>query len=370
MCFHPERYDPPLDVMTRVTAWLAGAAAGEASPVDEPVSGVVPEVRDDADIDVGGVVIRETPLIRTTPGGRMFGVLAEPPRDASSTKAAPLVAVFLNSGAVRRIGPNRIWVEAARRWAAHGIPTLRIDVDGIGDSDGDARRYIHVGQFYRQEINDEVGAFLDALEARGLGSRFVLIGLCSGAYWAFHRAAIDTRVTAVFLLNPRALSWDSEFERRREARKLEQLLEPGTWRRILRRQSPRPSSRALRQAIGSGLRLGAASLSERIRDRRRGDSHEDRVAATLDRLRANDARVLLAFSDDEPLEEELKDHGIMRRASSWPNLTLARLPGRDHTLRPIVAQRAAKELLDRALEETVARTTGGASGHTETPRHV
>ena len=49
--------------------------------------------------------------------------------------------MLLNSGAVRRIGPQRMWVEAARRWAALGVPTLRFDVVGVGDSDGDGSAY-------------------------------------------------------------------------------------------------------------------------------------------------------------------------------------------------------------------------------------
>jgi alpha/beta superfamily hydrolase len=33
-----------------------------------------------------------------------------------------------------------MWVEASRRWAALGVATLRIDLEGIGDADGDAGR--------------------------------------------------------------------------------------------------------------------------------------------------------------------------------------------------------------------------------------
>ena len=359
MCFHPERYDPPLEVIGRVTTWLA--AAPKPRPVD---GGGVSSAgnaagnagTDAAELIVGGSRVRESPLTFAVAGGSLFGVLATPPATGAAAAPAPLTAVFLNAGAVRRIGPNRIWVEAARRWASMGIPTLRLDVDGIGDADGDARRYVNVGEFYRPQIGAHVDAVLDALASRGLGDRFVLVGLCSGAYWAFHTAARDERVTAAFLLNARALSWDPAFERRREARKLERLLDASFWRGIVRGEIGVPRVQAIATAVTSGVRLAAVNLPPRIGARRRAERHEDQVAATLDRLRETDTRVILAFSADEPLQAELADHGLLRRAASWPNLTLATLPARDHTLRPIVAQRGAHELLDRSLEEELART--------------
>ena len=91
---------------------------------DAPVVG-----RDEAFLDVGGVRVREAPFLVEHEVGTLFGILAEPvdgPRP-------PLAAIFLNAGAVRRIGPNRLWVEAARRAAAEGLPTLRVDLEGIGD---------------------------------------------------------------------------------------------------------------------------------------------------------------------------------------------------------------------------------------------
>ena len=42
---------------------------------------------------------------------------------ASARARQPLTAVFLNAGAVRRIGPHRLWVDTARRWALRGIPS-------------------------------------------------------------------------------------------------------------------------------------------------------------------------------------------------------------------------------------------------------
>jgi len=373
MCFHPERYDPPLEVFARVTAWLAKTSpepaptAPESAAVASPVSGR-PIAAAATEVTVDGVRIGETPLTFDTPDGEVFGILASPLSNTRPSGQPPITAVFLNAGAVRRIGPNRIWVEVARRWAALGIPNLRVDLDGIGDADGDARRYVDVGEFYRPQIGAQLDELLDILEGRGLGSRFLLVGLCSGAYWAFHTAAADDRVTGAILLNARALSWDSAFERRREARKLGRLLDRRSWRRFLRRETGMPRLRAVAWALASGARVAALNLPSRLGAGRRAEGHEDQVAATLDRLRDTRTKVVMAFSDDEPLHAELEAHGLMKRLDSWPNLTTARLPGRDHTLRPIVAQRAAHELLDRALEAELARTDMVPTRTTVTPR--
>src|SRR5207302_190015 len=42
--------------------------------------------------------------------------------------------VFLNAGLVHHVGPNRLYVTAARRLAALGFVGLRFDFSGIGDS--------------------------------------------------------------------------------------------------------------------------------------------------------------------------------------------------------------------------------------------
>lgn len=148
--------------------------------------------------------IRETPLTIEQPFGRLFGVLTEP----AGTSALDLGAILLNPGAHRRIGQNRMWVEVARRWAARGVCTLRLDLEGIGDADGDGERFTDLAAQYDPRLIDQLCAAIDALEIRGLGRRFVLAGLCSGARWSFEAALRDERVVAAFVLNPQSFFWD------------------------------------------------------------------------------------------------------------------------------------------------------------------
>lgn len=367
MSFHPERYAPSVAVFERVGAWLATApgaavapkaarasrAAGPRRTAATPVKG--PASRQDIEIAVGDARVRETPLMLDFAHGQLLGVLTEPVGGPRST----LCAVFLNAGAVRRIGPNRLWVEASRRWAARGVPSLRVDLEGIGDADGDASRFVDVGEFYTPELGAQVQAVLDALEERGSGRRFVLVGLCSGAYWGLHTAAGDERVAAAFLLNPRALIWDPELETRREARKVQALLRPGSWRKILgggvEAARLRAVARGVARAMARRARLAAIRSLGRVARRGRQVGAANQLDHALDRLRDTGTRVVIAFSADEPLQAELEEDGLLARIDRWPNVSLRDLPGRDHTVRPIAAQAGVLELLDRELAIELGR---------------
>jgi alpha-beta hydrolase superfamily lysophospholipase len=355
MVFHPERPEPPEDVFSRVTSWLAQAPEpATARPVRPPAA--VGEIV----LEVDGTRVRESPLTVRWRDARLVGVLAEP----TDAPEAGLCAVFLNAGAVRRIGPNRIWVEAARRCAASGVPVLRIDLEGIGDADGDADRYRDVAMFYVPELLDQVGVVLDALEARGLGDRFALGGLCAGGYLAFQAAVREERVSAALLLNAGALVWDDDLPRRREGRKIARVLDPGWRRRILRGDVTVGRMRAIASDYARH------TIRRRLRARR---TPADPPVTTsihhaLDRLRDTGTRLVLAFCEDDALHAELVADGTVARLERWPTVELERLPARDHTLRPVVAQRAVLDLLDRQLAIELARTGVAVGGTGGTPR--
>jgi alpha/beta superfamily hydrolase len=350
MTFHPERPAVPTEVLVTVRGWLAEAPAS-VTALRAPMP--VPEVTDELDQTVDGVVVRETPIVFDGPAGRLFGVLTRP----AVLPAAPLSGVFLNAGAVRRIGPNRIWVDTARHWAAQGVATLRMDLEGIGDSDGDEERYRDVAQFYvRDEVADQIRGAIDALAHRGYGSNVVLAGLCAGGFWAFRGADLDTRVRAAFLLNPGALEWQADLVELRRAARLHRLRHWAWWRRILTGGVPFASMREVAGASVRRVQRAVTGLPARVL-RRAAAPHDAATTsgAILDRLSAAGTTVVMAFSTDEPLYLELERNGFLARSHRWSTLRLDRLPGRDHTLRPIVAQRAARALLDRELARELER---------------
>ncbi len=350
MVFHPEEYRAPVEVFDTVGAWLAQPSANGrlATTVEPPTEADAMEIRED------GVAIRERPVRIAEPFGELFGIGAEPVEPAGTD----LVAVFLNAGAVRRVGPNRLWVETARRWAARGVPSVRMDLEGIGDADGDPRRYRDVGNFYTPEFGAQVTSIINDLESRGLGPRFVLIGLCAGAYWAFHRAASDDRIVEAIILNPRAMIWDSGLLARREAQKVGQLLEAGSWSRIVRGEVGVSRMVAVSRAAAGSAAGAARRAPGRLVDRLRSTTQEDPVESRLDILRDRGTRLVLAFSGGEPVYDELEADGVIGHLDRWPNVELVQLPASDHTLRPLEAQAAASDLLDRELDRLLG--SGGA----------
>lgn len=197
MVSHPQFAVAPQEVFACTASWLAEEPAVATSRSDAWREHATASSADHADLSVGEATIRETPFEFDYRGERVAGVLTQP--TSSRASDAVVCAVLLNAGAVRRIGPNRTWVEAARRWAALGVPSLRLDSVGLGDSDGDERRYYSTSDFYRDEHRDYVLAALDELEARGFPRRFLLVGLCSSAYQGFQVALVDERVRALIL---------------------------------------------------------------------------------------------------------------------------------------------------------------------------
>jgi dienelactone hydrolase len=338
MTSHPQQAVPPLEVIDRVTGWLDETSAPPPEHAGRPPALPAGTARS-AVIDIGGGVrVQESPFVVEQPFGTISGILTEP----LGHRNDGLCAVFLNAGAVRRVGPGRMWVEAARRWAARGVPTLRLDVEGIGDADGAVSPYADDGALYVPELVPQVLAALDLLEHRGIGQRFVLAGLCSGAYWSFHAALQDTRVVAALMVNAQAVIWDPGLGPARDFRR---LLSPASWRKIRAQASMARVRPLVRWLLAAPIRWA-------MRFTGRGPARSgatDEVDDALDRLHASGTRTLMLFSAHEPLDDEFLRSGRMARLEAWDNVRIERIQVRDHTLRPNWAQAQAHASLDRAL---------------------
>lgn len=303
---------------------------------------------DTAVLTVAGVRISETPIVIEQPFGAMFGVLAEP----LDTPQLDLGAIFLNAGAIRRVGPNRMWVDASRRWAARGVPSLRLDLEGLGDSEGEAPSFADLGELYVPELIDRARVAIDHLQDHSELHQFVLAGLCSGAYGSFHGALRDERAVAAFMLNPRTLLWDASQNTLRELRR--GLLKPSSWRIILRGYVHPRRIRGLARQV-------PRAVLERARSGRRERGGDDELARALDALHRAEKRLLFIFSEDEPLHDQLQREGRLGQGERWPNLQLELIPGSDHTLRPLYSQRRAHEALDAGLAGELAAASARAS---------
>jgi pimeloyl-ACP methyl ester carboxylesterase len=140
--------------------------------------------------------VRERFLNRDETGG-LFGVVSEP---AEGTDANGQCIILLNSGSIHHVGPNRMYVEFARRLAAQGSRVCRADLGGLGDSP--ARLGSRENDPYPASALDDVGRLVRALRSNGDCPRIVLVGLCSGAWAAFHGGLTIDGITDLVLINP------------------------------------------------------------------------------------------------------------------------------------------------------------------------
>ncbi len=124
----------------------------------------------------------------------LIGILTTPDQD-KAVKGAP-IAIVINAGIVHRIGPFRLHVHMARLLADQGFTTLRMDLSGLGDS------HVRPGKLRQSDERAvlDVSDAIDYLKETFGHDRFVILGLCSGAFNAHQVAVQDDRVVgAVFM---------------------------------------------------------------------------------------------------------------------------------------------------------------------------
>ncbi len=355
----PHQAVAPAATIAVVARWLEeGEREAHAGPGNDVAA---PATSDTLTLPGGGtetpVVLGDGPsapvAIITTPGSDPFRCTgARVQRNGSDPGG--LCVVLLNVGGERRVGPNRMWVEAARRWAARGVVTVRLDLPGIGDAGGPPSPWGAFLSLYCDELVDATGAALDALAARGLGPRFALVGLCSSGYWGFQQALRDDRVSALMLINPRMLLYDDTLGQAAEARHVRRVVSLDVWRQILRGRLTVARVRRLAAALLVMVRRVPAMLAARLRARRAGG---DALDLAFDRLRDQDTTLGLWFTPDEPVLADLERTGHLDRLDRWPTMTVGHVPGPPdtHTLQVVRMQPLAHDVLDAWLDRQRAR---------------
>ena len=317
----PQDAEPPADTAHAIREWLLTRPEAELLPVPEPATmlraRVAPGVTETT-IEVKGD----------------FGVLCEPEMAQS---AGGWCILFLNAGAIRHIGPGRLWVETARRWAARGIPSLRLDLASIGESDGLDER-LPVEMLYREALVEEVVEAMEMLEHKIGARRFILAGLCAGAFWAFHTALKTDRIRSSVLINPRLFFWDPAVDQRRNERRSVGALGKGSaWKRLLRGEV---GMDRLRQAA-------AGFLSRLQRPVSVPQIPSEALRAALKTIEQQRTRMLWIFTDGEPLLQELDDE---KQLPDW--VPCVRVKNAGHTFRPLWSQAELSRLLDQEIAAT------------------
>ena len=198
------------------------------------------------------MVWTETVVQLESLGTTIFGTLTR----AATADAGDAWVVLPSAGPVRRSGPNRLWTRFARAWAARGVSSLRLDVRGVGDSEGPDASDEHYERLYSPEALNDVAVGVEYIRNHFGARRFAVVGLCSGGVAGFHAAVERDDVVGAVLINPPFLIWDEYASASAHwVHAVSQLAQPRQWRRLLTGQV---STRDARGALRSGWRaLGA-----------------------------------------------------------------------------------------------------------------
>ncbi|MFO1402733.1 MAG: alpha/beta hydrolase [Steroidobacteraceae bacterium] len=207
-------------------------------------------------------------------GQRLYGVLnpagALPGRRPGVVFCAPL--------SEERHYCQRVIVDYARFLAQAGYPTLRFDVAGCGDSDGDMVAVTIPG------LLRDVRAAIDHLIASSGAPRVVLVGVRFGAMLAQITAGIDARVSGAALIAPLVSGIDY-------------------WNTLLRSQQMSCMTRGLKAPKLEELRHSLASTGQiEIKGELYGQEFGETLA-TVDLRAASERRrvpLLIAAGADEP----------------------------------------------------------------------
>ena len=347
MMAEPHEVDVPRETLDGIVAWLrAGEPAGHALRAPPSLADAPPQ----REAVFGGV--REIPLLFGREHG-LFGILAEPEDLTAAGARAETAILMLNVGTNHRVGPNRLYVKMARAWAARGYRSLRFDLAGIGDS-RTAAGYATT-RLYSKGSTVDVGAAIERLSGLGV-QRFILVGLCSGAYVAFQTALADPRVTGLVLINPRRLDWQegetlqSAMQRSYKSSHYyrQAMFEPATYRRLLKGEI---DVRGIAGRLATLTRVRAERAARRLLGRAPA---EENVLANMRLLseRGTDILLIVAEADDglDYLEYHLGPRG--RHMQGQPNFRMLMVAGADHTLSQTDSQQHVIEAVREHLDHT------------------
>jgi hypothetical protein len=357
---HPQSVDPrrPEATIALSTTWLGAATP---SPRVASATPDVGQATARATLRWGDGEVSETILNVSLGGEAATVVICEPP---AGTPRAPVAAILLNSGALRKSGPHRMWVELSRRWAHRGVPTIRADFGSVGDSASvgdrgeDERHVVSTVSLTSQHMVDTVAELTDLVQARGIADRFVAVGHCSGAYLGFYQALKDARVEGLLAVNLTAFLYDAGLFQERMLERIVTVARGGIIRRLRDQGLTAIEVRQVMTAVRHRYRRGRSESVE-VGQQRQG-------LMLLDRLCDLDKKLVLLFSQEGPLHAEVfaDDFQAEVQLHRWPNTDFEQLPTQDHMARAIWIQKLTQARLEVGLDEVLAGHSA-AAGRTQ-----
>jgi pimeloyl-ACP methyl ester carboxylesterase len=332
----PHRSEVPKPVLDEIVAALvARYPASNAAPSPRAAAGTATPRRDGEEPFVFG---RKH---------RLFGILANPPGDSADRRRPAII--MTSAGAIHRIGPHRIYVALARRWAALGFRVLRLDLSGIGDSP--AAPGCEENVTHPRDGVDDVTEAMDALGEKTGAGTFVLFGHSSGGDFAFQAAMRDARVCGVLMLNPKTFGVNDPraIETYKNARYYQQsILRAASWKKALRGEVDlrRAASLVLPKFVDMARRRARTLLGPRSEDARQRD-----VPSGLRDLAERGVDTFLLASEKDPGVDflDVRQGRAMRELADVRGFRRHDFLGMDHSFTSLYAQERLSEVLTEHL---------------------
>lgn len=271
-------------------------------------------------------------------GEELLGILH--PGEKESARGVLLVV----GGPQYRVGSHRQFLLLARDLAAAGVPAMRFDYRGMGDSSGVQRDFEQVDQDIRAAIDQ----FQQACPAL---TEVVIWGLCDAASAALFYAWQDKRVTGLVLLNPWVRTEAGLAKAYLKGYYGRRLLSADFWLGLVRgRVNPLASLRSLASMVRQVLvgRRSATAASDGAGPMDKGPSGPlpERMAACWRRYTGP---ILLILSGDDLTAAEFRD--VANQSPAWQGLLDAKRVTR-HELRDANHTFARREWRDQVAEWT------------------
>jgi alpha-beta hydrolase superfamily lysophospholipase len=278
----------------------------------------------------------------------LFGIVTEPRAGEARRRAV----ILINAGADYHIGPSRIYVSLARRWARRGYVVLRMDFAGLGDSPTRAGRPDN--EVFPPAALDDIQAAIELVRARYETQDITLAGLCSGAYHSLRAAVAGAPVKRILLVNPQTFFWKDGAELKdiqltevvsgpRAYR--ERFLSLVHWRRLLLGQLD--VSRALRvsaQRLGLALESASRELARRL-----GTPLPHDLGAELEAIGARGVRTVVVFARGDPGFDVLRLQGGSSIKRLGDLCRIHMISSADHTFTQMGPRAALEEILSKEL---------------------
>ncbi len=340
MC-DPTASKVPDATLTWVANWMVEGAPREGARPVHPVPATIT-----------GEKYAES-SVRFGPERTLSGVYCRSPN--GTPKQA---VVILNAGAIHHIGWARGSVEIARRLAASGVASMRIDIGGVGNSFASPNGAS--GSLYALELRKDVSAAIDWLTSQGIAEVSV-VGACSGAYQAMHAAVADARIKRVALINQLCFVWGASYQ-----------IQLSAWRATKsavinaamedEAQAANEASSVINRLMPYAKKFAKGSFNALMSLSQKasaGLTKSNIVEDWFETLSARGVKVSMIYSDNDPglteLERWLGPDGA--RATSLPGITKRTLENADHMLTPRHSREALGGMLFEMLgvEEKVAK---------------